>query len=201
VSVIASNSAGKISFDVGELKSLARAIKASRNMRVRVGLFPNNSARLEASKDTKKRTKEGAREVVKGSTSVMTAPELGAIHEFGSKTRGVGPSIFGHFAMHQAGPIPARSWLRMPIMLYLRPLVEGKGRSYWRSALSTKGMHFTLKKLGMCAKEVIQNAFETGGFGHWAKLKKATIKAKGSSAILIDTAQLRKAVASKVVRT
>lgn len=163
MSVIASNSAGKVSFDIGGMRGLARAIKASRNMRVRVGLFPNKAAR-----------KEGQ----------ATNPEIGAIHELGSKTHN----------------IPARSWLRMPIMLYLRPIVEGKGRAWWRSSLSTKGMQSTMKRLGLCAEEVIQNAFETGGFGHWRPLSKATIRAKGSSAILIDKAELRKAVASKVVR-
>ena len=193
MAVIASNSAGKISFDVGELKSLARAIKASRNMRVRVGLFPDKAARLEASKDIKNRTKEGYRKTVEGSVSAFTNPELGAIHEFGSKTRGFGP-------WKHAGPIRARSWLLMPIMLFLRPTVEGKGRAWWRSSLSTKGMHSTMKKLGICAENVIQNAFETGGFGHWQKLKAATIRRKGSSAILIDTGSFRKAVASKVVR-
>jgi phage gpG-like protein len=162
VKTVTTNAAGKVSFDIGDLRALARSIKASKSMRVRVGLFPNKAARKE---------------------SEITNPVIGAIHEFGSKVHN----------------IPARSWLRMPIMLYFRPTVEGKGRAWWRSSLSTKGMASTLKKLGICAENTIQNAFETGGFGQWRPLSKATIEAKGSSAILIDTGELRKAVASKVV--
>ena len=183
MSVIASNSAGKISFDVGNLKSLARAIKASRNMRVRVGLFPDKAAR------------PGGK---------ITMPELGAIHEFGVKHGYLtNRSLAFRWKNKTKAPglsIPARSWLRMPIMLFLRPTVEEKGRAWWRSSLSTKGMHSTLKKLGICAENTIQNAFETGGFGNWKDLSQSTINKKGSSAILIDKGLLRKAVASKVVR-
>ena len=175
-----SNSAGRIRFDIGELKALARGIKASRNMRARVGIFAAKATRAEEADGINNAT-------------------LGAIHEFGSRTRAVGPKIFGHAGIVKAGPIPARSWLRMPITLYLRPYVEGKGRAFWKSSLSTKGMATTLKKLGQAAEEIIQQAFETGGFGHWKKLARATIRRKGSEAILIDKAVFRKSIASKVV--
>ena len=180
---IASNSAGKVSFDVGELKALARSIKASKNYRVRVGLFPDKATRDPESKEEAlfRATMRQHGETPEGSIS---NPALGAIHEFGSKLRN----------------IPARSWLRMPIILYLRPAVEGRGRAFWKSAISTKGLREALKKLGIVAENVIQNAFETGGFGQWKSLKPATIRAKGSTSILIDSAQFRKAVASKVVR-
>ena len=149
--------------NVGELRSLARDIKKTRNARVRIGVMGDKTLRPD--------------------NNDVTNADIGAVHEFGSKTRN----------------IPARSWLRMPIMLYLRPVIEGKRRGFWRSSLSTKGMISTLKKLGIVAENVIQSAFETGGFGHWQDLKPSTIRAKGSSAILIDTAQLRKSVTSKVV--
>ena len=180
---IASNSAGKVSFDIGELKALARSIKASKNLRVRVGLFPDKATRAPETPE-EALFRAVMRQHGAEPEGAISNPALGAIHEFGSKKRN----------------IPARSWLRMPILLYLRPAVEGRGRAFWKSVVSTKGLRPALKKLGIVAENVIQNAFESGGFGHWQALKPATIKAKGSTSILIDSAQFRKAVASKVVR-
>lgn len=53
------------------------------------------------------------------------------------------------------------------------------------------------QKIGLAAEGQIQEAFETGGFGKWPELQYSTILAKKSSAILIDTGSLRKAVTSK----
>jgi hypothetical protein len=113
----------------------------------------------------------------------MSNTRIGAVQEFGS-------------IKHN---IPARSWLKMPVLTRLPAEAQRIGKRFFDTIATRKGMAVALKLLGAAAERVIQQGFDTGGFGHWAKLKPRTIQRKGSSAILIDTAQLRKAVSSRVV--
>jgi hypothetical protein len=55
-----------------------------------------------------------------------------------------------------------------------------------------------LVRLGIACEKWIQMAFATGGFGSWAPDSPATINRKGSASPLIDTAQLRRSIVSKV---
>ena len=55
-----------------------------------------------------------------------------------------------------------------------------------------------LELLGVYGESIVQEAFETGGFGTWEPLSQETVEAKGSNSILIDTAQLRRSITSKV---
>lgn len=107
-------------------------------------------------------------------------PTLGFIHEFGS------------------GRSPERSWLRMPLSLHLAPLIISRG-SRWLESLRTQGAKRTLAFLGILAEDVIQEGFATRGYGAWAPNAPATVARKGSSAPLIESAQMRKAVSSRVV--
>lgn len=107
--------------------------------------------------------------------------ELGAIHEFGS------------YSKH----IPARSWLRMPIMQFADEIVAmaSKSADYYLSKGDINGI---LRNLGIACEHVIQRAFATSGFGQWAPNAPSTIRKKGSSKPLIDTRQLARSVTSKV---
>lgn len=113
--------------------------------------------------------------------SGKTNAEIGAAHEFGSTLTN----------------LPMRSWLRMPLMVELTP--EKMRRIPWLQLLLRDGAKKLLKRLGILGEEVVQEGFATGGFGRWPALSAWTIRKKGSSAILIETAQLRKSVASRVV--
>ena len=44
-----------------------------------------------------------------------------------------------------------------------------------------------LEVLGIAGVQTVEEAFRTGGFGRWRSLKPATIRRKGSAAILIDS--------------
>lgn len=112
----------------------------------------------------------------------LNNPTIGAVHEFGSLDK----------------KIPARSWLRMPIMSKLPDVVKKIGRSTFNAIAAKNGIVTALETLGTEAYNVIQDAFNTGGFGTWAPLKPSTIRRKKSSAILIDTAQLRQSVSYAV---
>lgn len=107
-------------------------------------------------------------------------PSLGYVHEFKQVKGGV------------------RSWLRMPLFTKLGPVIASKGAG-WFKTLHKQGAKRTLGLLGAVGEDVIQEGFATGGWGQWSALSRETIRRKGSSAILIETTQMRKAVASRVV--
>ncbi len=113
----------------------------------------------------------------------ITNADVGAIQEFGSFTRG----------------IPPRSFLRMPIHTQtdqiLKQVVPGA-----KDLLAQGKMMILLKRLGIACENVVQAAFASRGFGTWAPNKPSTIKRKGSDSPLIDTAQLRRSIASRVVK-
>jgi len=126
--------------------------------------------------------KGGGHKTSKSTPTDMTNAEIGAIHEFGSITR----------------KIPQRSFLRMPIWMKLPENLKLLGPAML-SGLTTGNIVKAYKKLGILGENIVQNAFESGGFGNWPKLSQRTIDRKRSSAILIDTAQLRKSITSQVV--
>lgn len=126
--------------------------------------------------------KVGGHKIHGSKKAALTNAEIGAIMEFGSFSRG----------------IPMRSFLRMPLMAKSGDIIRiaaGGLRSFADEGVKAR----VLKRMGIAAENAIQDAFDTGGFGRWAKLAPATIKAKHSSAILIDSAQLRFSVSSMVV--
>jgi phage gpG-like protein len=116
------------------------------------------------------------------SHKVPTNAEVGAEHEFGNPARG----------------IPPRSFLRMPLQMMSKHILAET--SVGADKLLRDGkMGLVMKRLGIACENAIQGAFESGGFGKWRELAPSTIRRKGSSAILIDTGQLRRAITSKVV--
>lgn len=111
----------------------------------------------------------------------ITMATLGAIHEFGS------PKV----------NIPARSFIRMPLETkFKEELSRNKG---FKQALSELDITKLNNEVGLTATVVINDAFESGGFGQWAPLKPMTIMMKGSDKILIDTGDLRRSISYEVM--
>ena len=112
-----------------------------------------------------------------------TLAGIGAQHEFGVPT-----------AMP---PIPRRSFIRFPIETGQRQIESDVGKNYQKHMEkgNVKGI-FT--DIGLACEARIQDAFDSGGFGEWQQLSPITIELKGSSAILIDTGQLRQSITSQV---
>lgn len=112
----------------------------------------------------------------------LSNADVGAVHEFGSFSDN----------------IPMRSFLRMPLNTQsdqiLKQVTPGS-----RELVATGKMTLLLKRLGIACENVIQAAFASRGFGTWKPNKPATIRRKGSDVPLIDTAQLRRSIASRVV--
>ena len=111
----------------------------------------------------------------------ITIAGIGAVHEFGSLDK----------------KIPQRSFIAMPLQAKSQEIENNVGKKI-ESLIAEDNIEGIYELIGIYGEAVIQEAFETGGFGSWAELKESTIERKGSSAILIDTGRLRQAITSKV---
>lgn len=118
-----------------------------------------------------------------GGTDAGTNVEIGAAHEFGSQSQGV----------------PMRSFLRMPLNQRSKQIAESAlGGDMASELIEAGGLDLAAERLGIAAEAVVQEAFETRGFGTWPANSESTITSKGSDSPLIDTGQLRGAITSKV---
>ena len=164
--------------DIKKMQELIENLKQKAS--VQVGVFQGASARKE----------EG-----------LTNAALARIHELGSPEHN----------------IPARSMLKVPIGDHINQIMapfKGKAESF----LMKGKLKDLYKLIGIAAEKVVDGAFNSGGYGKWQPLRSSTIlaKLKGSlhrrqltrahifagnigMAILINTAQLRKAFSSRVV--
>ena len=116
----------------------------------------------------------------------ITNAGIGLVHEKGSRTRN----------------IPRRSFLVDTFFFQGNRLISIKQHlAHWfmSGEYSAERLKKIYTLLGIHAENLVQKAFETGGFGKWKALSKTTIARKKSSAILIDTAQLRRSITSDVV--
>jgi hypothetical protein len=131
---------------------------------------------------TKLITKVGILGNASGRDGGITNAEIGAKHEFGSLSEG----------------IRRRSFLNDPLVEKRKDFVKAEAKIIADNLAEKNGIKKIFRKAGAKAEEIIQQAFATGGFGKWAPLSEKTIDQKGSSSILIDTAQLRKSISSEV---
>lgn len=112
----------------------------------------------------------------------LTNTQVGARHEFGVISEG----------------LPRRSFLRDPLTLKSKELLKQAKKIIAANIDKEDGIEEIFELIGIAGEAIVQEAFETGGFGTWQSLTQRTINEKGSSSILIDSSQLRGAVTSKV---
>lgn len=110
--------------------------------------------------------------------------DIGAKHEFGFTTEG-------------GAQIPARSFLRMPIRTHLGEIAKMMENSAVALLLAGK-LEMLFSRLGIACRKTVDQAFQTSGWGTWAKNSPWTVLIKGSNMPLIDTSQLRRSVDNKV---
>ena len=167
-----------VNINLDKLENLEKEL--GKKFSTRVGILGDSNSRATIS-----RSASGKAKITKDeSLSSMTNAEIGFIHEFGR---------FG-----STPRIPQRSFLRMPLMLFLNDAVRELAPKI-KVAIDNGNIKSAYALLGIGAEKVIQDGFATGGYGTWEKLSPITIKKKGSSAILIDSAQLRKSIHSTVI--
>lgn len=99
--------------------------------------------------------------------------EVGAIHEFGS------------------GPIPQRSFLRVPFSVKQKELEKALTNQFRLVATQGKDATKALSVVAVLAQSIAQEAFTTRGFGKWPDISEETKRRKGSTQPLIDTGTLR----------
>ena len=126
-------------------------------------------------------------------------PTLGLVHEKGSVSR----------------HIPRRSFLLVPLLDFLPKRINQIGKAVWASLVQEKGLRSAFQHLAVEGENIVQKAFDTGGYGKWptwsskygrsrelaAREKRRKIRFIGPMrlAILVRTAQLRKSISSKVM--
>ena len=112
----------------------------------------------------------------------LTNAEIGARHEFGVISEG----------------LPRRSFLRDPIEIKKKELLKTAEGVIKANIDEEGGIEKIFELIGIAGEAIVQEAFESGGYGTWEDISERTATKKGSSQILIDSSQLRKAVISKV---
>lgn len=121
--------------------------------------------------------------------------------KFQSKDENLTNAMIG--MMHEKGvkskKLPRRSWLQTPLEDHLPEHMRKISTKTLANIFRTQPKK-AYAELGIVAEAIIQKGFETAGYGKWQPLSPETIEKKGSSAVLIDTAQLRKSITSRVVR-
>lgn len=141
-----------------------------------VGIMGSNVARQAV-----KTTAKGNRIADKKKASPLTNAEVGLKHEKGSLSEN----------------IPRRSFLEMPLKDKL-PGAMGKIGGILLVGIEATNILMVYQKLGLVAEGIVLGAFNSSGYGQWPPNAPLTIKIKGSSRPLIDTAQLRKSITSRV---
>jgi len=112
--------------------------------------------------------------------SDLTVATIGAIHEFGSATRG----------------IPERSFIRETLFTKQKDIQTMVSKQAGKAIEDEQPLNKTLGIIGEFTKGLIQESFTNN---NWQSLKQSTIDAKGSSKPLIDTGQLRQSITWKVL--
>ena len=102
----------------------------------------------------------------------MTVLRVGAIHEFG------------------AGPIPQRSFLRVPFRIKAKEMNAATAIQFTAMMLG-RPVDTALGRIGAIATNISKGAFTTLGYGDWPAIQPETARRKGSSQTMIDSGILR----------
>lgn len=106
-----------------------------------------------------------------------------------------GISIIEVGASHEYGAgVPMRSFLRMPFDVERKKMTGTIESQFKKVLIDGKSARSALGIIGVQARNVVIDAFKTGGFGQWKDITQTTKDLKGSSKILIDTGILRNAI-------
>ena len=162
-----------VSLNLSKLESIQRQL--GRRIVAEVGIMGDKNARQETT------TNKKGKHVTGKLPSSKTNAEIGLVHEKGS------------FSSN----IPRRSFLEMPLKQKLPQVMRTVGNKLLEG-ISATNILVAYQKLGIIAEGIVLGAFNSSGYGQWEPNRPSTIARKGSSRPLIDTAQLRKSISSRV---
>lgn len=163
-----SNNDNDTTMDIRGLDKVLKALKSKRPPVVRVGVLGNAAAQPHPGADGLYGNK------------IPTNAQVGAWHEFGTTK------------------MPIRSFLRMPLTALLEKRLAQSG-SFTRDALQRVLSEGTLEpwceKMGVVAVAIVNEAFQTEGFGIWPK---SDMRRKKTKVTLTETTQLRNSITYEV---
>jgi len=150
-----------------------------------------------ANKDDLKKFDQFKKNVLNTKTVVV-----GVLGSNADKTHGESSTTNAEIALtHEMGSfsnkIPRRSFLKDPIDFRINRIIDKTQELINKYITEQGGAEKILTLIGLEGEAIVQEAFETSGYGQWSSLSPSTIEAKKSSAILIDTSQLRSSVTSE----
>lgn len=160
--------------DISKLQEIEKQL--GKSMGVRIGILGDRSDRESIMRNS------SGEAVQTGEKSTLTNGDIGAIHEFGS----------------YSANIPKRSFLMMPLELKVPGIARKLGADFL-AGLTAGNAKTQFKRMGVLFENIVRGAFNTGGYGRWPDIKQSTKDRKGSSRILVDSAQLSGAITSKVI--
>lgn len=117
------------------------------------------------------------------------------IEKAGGHLYKTGESLIEVGASHEYGAgVPLRSFLRMPFDVKKDVISKEIDIQFKKVLLENRSAKRALGFIGVAARNIVIDAFRTGGFGQWPDITVMTKKLKKSSKILIDTGILRGAI-------
>ena len=128
---------------------------------------------------------------------------VGILGDNGSRKEGsLNNASIGVF--HEFGTVkmPQRSFLRMPLNAKLDKYIQNSKGIFSKKVINgiyeERSLISLLKRVGKVAERVIDDAFQTRGFGIWPDLQAETWMRKKNLQILVETGQLRRSITSEV---
>jgi phage gpG-like protein len=147
---------------------------------------------------------EKGEKTTEGKSKDISIASIGAVHEFGADIE-VTPKMrsFLHYIGINLNPktkyvhIPQRSFILMPIEVNEKKITKQLEARFPLLVNEKTAVKF-LQEVGIACEGVIQEAFDTAGFGNWQPLHPVTIANKEGEGILKDQGDLRRTITSKV---
>lgn len=137
---------------------------------------------------------------LKGKAPVIRIGILGESSVRGSGTAEGSPTNAQIGAWQEFGTTknPIRSFLRMPLSVFLQKRMESSGalsKESLNAVVAQATMLPWLKKIAILAEGLVAEAFDTAGFGTWIP---SDMRRKTNHQTLIESAQLRNSITSEV---
>jgi hypothetical protein len=174
---------GSVRLDVRLLRDLKRRCASNAASEVHVGVFAEKNERTPTPRNT-----DTPRVLTGHGLATYVAPaleepwsnaQIGYAHEFGAGA-------------------PRRSFLFQPLFARMSGELAREDINEGDLFDTTKGL---LTSMARIAKNVVDGAFDSGGYGAWAPLKREYAKTKYRNAglILIEFGQLRRSISTRIV--
>ncbi len=148
---------------------------------------------------------KGLDQILKALKAKPPVARVGILGASASAIHGEGPSTVGEIgATHEFGSvkknIAQRSFLRVPITERLQKQMESSNQfdeDKMKDVIKSGSVLIWLKEIAGLAVEVVEQAFDTGGFGAWPGWKNPSYT-NNTGMLLKDTQQLSRSITSEV---